>query len=148
MARKTFQFRLVTPQGRLLDSAAVAASIPAWDGMLGVLPDRAPIVTKLGMGVLRVDLTDPKGAGEGGSRTFLVEDGFLQMVDNRLTVLTTRATAGEAITESEAQAELAEAEARRLPERATVADVERLERDRERARVKLRMARTIRAGGI
>ena len=86
MADKTFQFRLVTPQGKLIDAAATYASVPAHDGSIGFLPNRAPIVFKLGKGKLEVELAD-------GGKSFKIADGFGQMVDNRLTILTTKAEA-------------------------------------------------------
>ena len=86
---KTFRCRLITPAAQVLDDQITYASIPAWDGLFGVLPGRAPIVAKLGKGKLRLDY--PAGA-PGASKTFLIDDGFVQMVDNKLTVLATKAT--------------------------------------------------------
>ncbi len=88
MAGKTFQFRLITPQGKVLDTAAVAANLPAHDGQLGVLPDRAAMVVKLGTGTLTVQ---PADARAGGAKAYSVSGGFAQMVSNRLTVLSTKA---------------------------------------------------------
>lgn len=104
MASKPFQFRLITPQGKIVDAPAVAANVPAHDGMLGFLPDRAPIVTTLGMGALTVTMA------QGGGRSFYVEDGFAQMTGGKLTVLTTKAVPTEDLTETDAKAELAAAE--------------------------------------
>jgi F-type H+-transporting ATPase subunit epsilon len=86
---KTFRCRLITPTAQVLDDQVTYASVPAWDGLFGVLPDRAPIVAKLGKGKLRLDY--PAG-GAGSSKTFAVEDGFVQMVNNKLTILATKAT--------------------------------------------------------
>ncbi len=87
MAGKTFQFKLITPAGKLLDAAAVSVNLPAHDGQLGVLPDRAAMVTKLGKGTLTV-----RTAEGGAGRNFSLDGGFAQMVSNKLTVLSTRAT--------------------------------------------------------
>ncbi len=145
MAGKTFQFRLITPQGKLLDTgSATYASLPAHDGLMGVLPGRAPMVVKLGIGELKVDFEGEKGA-QGGSRSYAIEEGFAQMVANRLTILSSRAYAAETLTESDANAELAEAEARRT---ATPADAEKVRRDRARARAKVRLARSRSGKGI
>ncbi|MGQ0628857.1 MAG: FoF1 ATP synthase subunit delta/epsilon [Phycisphaerales bacterium] len=138
MAARTFQFRLITPQGKLIDSPATYASLPAHDGLMGVLPNRAPMVVKLGLGELKVDVADEK-QGAGGSRAFLVEDGFAQMAGNKLTILAARAAGVETLTESGAAQELAAAEAKRPEGRA---EAERVNKDRERARVKLRLARS------
>lgn len=89
MADKTFQCRLVTPQGKLLDAQASYANVPAHDGYIGFQANRAPIVFKLGKGELTVDAA-------GGAKTFKIAEGFGQMVENRLTILTTKADAGKA----------------------------------------------------
>lgn len=136
-----FECRLITPEARLLDEACVSAVAPMHDGQMGVLPGRAPIVGRLGLGELRLTFA------KGGTRSYLVDDGFVQMAGNRLTVLASRAIPAETLNESEAQAELAEAQARAPKDSA---DADRVRRDRDRARAKLALARTFagRGGGI
>jgi F-type H+-transporting ATPase subunit epsilon len=146
LAAKNFQFRLITPQGKLMDAPAAAAVLPAHDGQLGVLPSRAPMVVKLGMGALRVDLANATGT-TGGSREYLIEDGFAQMVDNRLTILTARATSAETITETDAQAELTAAEARKPAKQFDQDEAARIKKDRTRARLKLGMAKQFKSRG-
>jgi F-type H+-transporting ATPase subunit epsilon len=138
MASNSFQCRLITPTAKVLDEAVVYASVPAWDGLMGVLPNRAPIVAKLGLGELRLQFA-VTGKAAGGTRSFLVEDGFMQMVSNRLTILASRATPTESLVLSEAQAELSAAEGRTAPPGDRAA-ADRLSRDRDRARVKVRLA--------
>jgi F-type H+-transporting ATPase subunit epsilon len=89
---KTFRCRLITPTAQVLDDQVIYASVPAWDGLFGVLPGRAPIVAKLGKGTLRLDYPTG-GQGPSGSKAFAVEDGFVQMVNNKLTILATKAEA-------------------------------------------------------
>ena len=101
-----FQCVIVTPEQQALDESASQAIVPAWDGQIGILTGRAPLLVKLGVGPLRVEL-----AG-GRSRTFVIDGGIAQMKDNRLTVLTTEATPIEDIDVVSARAEYAEAEAR------------------------------------
>jgi F-type H+-transporting ATPase subunit epsilon len=101
-----FQCVIVTPEQQALDESATQAIVPAWDGQIGILTDRAPLLVKLGLGSLRVDL-----AG-GRSRTFVIDGGIAQMKDNRLTILTNEATPAEEIDVAAARAEYAEAEAR------------------------------------
>jgi F-type H+-transporting ATPase subunit epsilon len=146
MSAHTFQCRLITPTAKVLDEPVAYASVPAWDGLFGVLPNRAPIVAKLGLGELRLQFPDA-GKASGGSRSFLVEDGFVQMVDNRLTILASRAIPTETLSLMDAKAELARAEAANVPEDAPDrrAALDRLTRDRDRARVKVRLASGSRA---
>lgn len=101
-----FRCVIVTPEEQALDESASQAIVPAWDGQLGILTGRAPILVKLGLGPLRIDL-----AG-GKQRTFLIDGGIAQMKDNRLTILTDQATAAEDIDVEAARAEYAAAEAR------------------------------------
>ena len=56
-------------------------ALPAHDGEIGFLRDRAPIVCKLDAGSLRIN-----AAGE--LQVLYVDGGFAEMVDNRLTILT------------------------------------------------------------
>lgn len=109
MAAKTFQCRLITPTAKVLDEPVTYASVPAWDGLFGVLPGRAPIVAKLGVGELRLDFPDTKGAA-GGSRSFVIDEGFAQMVGDRLTILANQAVPVESLVEADAKADLAKAE--------------------------------------
>jgi len=146
----TIHCTLITPSDRILDEEIRHAVIPAWDGLFGVLPGRAPIVAKLGLGELRLDFPDQGGGGDGGgdkgthggSRSYLVEGGFVQMVDNRLTILATSAIAAEEIDADDAKAELAEASARRVPESTPERgkELEKVTRDQRRAHLKVQLA--------
>lgn len=146
MAQKTFNCRLVTPTASLVNGPVTYASIPAWDGLFGVLPGRAPILARLGMGELHLEFPD-SGGGKGGGRSFLVEGGFVRMANNELTILTERATPAETITETEAEAELRAALARTVPADAAnrPAQLDRVQKDQQRARAKLTMARAKKA---
>jgi F-type H+-transporting ATPase subunit epsilon len=127
-----FQCVIVTPEQQALDESATQAIIPAWDGQIGILTDRAPLLVKLGLGPLRIDL-----AG-GRTRTFFVDGGIAQMNDNRLTILTNEATPAENMDIEAARAEYSAAEAR------VASDLKsREERTRQmhRARIKQEMAK-------
>jgi F-type H+-transporting ATPase subunit epsilon len=100
-----FQCIVVTPEQQVLDEQIVQAIIPGHDGKVGILTDRAPLLLKLGVGEMRLDLP-------GGQRqTFYVEGGIAQMKDNKLTILTTHAIPAADIDAESARAELAEAQA-------------------------------------
>ena len=81
MAEHTFQFRLVTPQKLLLEAEVSSLQVPGSEGYLGVLAHHAPLITALQEGKLTVK--DP-----GGHATaYHVTGGFLEVSDNRATVL-------------------------------------------------------------
>lgn len=82
-----FQITVVTPEQQILDETVTAAVIPAHDGKMGILTDRAPLLVKLGKGELTLDLPG------GRKQTLRVEGGVAQMRDNKLTVLTEKASA-------------------------------------------------------
>ncbi len=144
----TFECQLVTPEAKLLDEALVYASVPAWDGLFGVLPGRAPLLARLGLGELTVRFPDSTAAG--GERSFLVDGGFVKMADNKLTILAEKAIPAETLTETDAKAELAEAQARQVPSDAADASAagERIAHQRRVAELKLRMAQKSRTSGI
>ncbi len=134
----TLHCSIVTPTETVFDDPVTYASFPAWDGQHGVMPGQSPLLTKLGFGSLRLDFI------EGGSRWYLIEGGFAEVKDNRLNLLTERATPAEQLSLKEAEAELAEARARvteRAEERAKV------ERDQQRALAKAAVARGASARG-
>lgn len=91
---------------QVLDADVTYASIPAWDGLVGLAPSRAPLLLKLGDGALRLDFV------EGGSRHFFLAGGFAQMKDNRLTLVTEEAIPAQEIVRGEVEAAMREAEAR------------------------------------
>lgn len=130
-----FRCRVITPEARLLDEDATSVVAPLHDGQMGFLPGRAPIAAKLGVGELQLTLAS------GARKSYLVDDGFLQMVNNRLTVLAAVAVPAEGISEAEAQAEVAEATARQ-PKPGDKLDAERVNKQRNRARAKLALARS------
>jgi len=78
---KTFQLAVVTPEAAVLDIEASFVALPAHDGEIGVLRNRAPLLIKLDVGLLRAETAD-------GTQRLYVDGGFAEMIDNRLTVLT------------------------------------------------------------
>ena len=122
----SFKCTIVTPEQQALDASVEQAILPAHDGLMGILTDRSPLLVKLGVGPLRVDM-----AG-GQQRFFLVDGGVAQMKDNELTVLTTLATTATQIKADTARAEYAEAQARKVTDPKGLADRQR-QMDRARA---------------
>ena len=120
----SFQVVIVTPEQQVLDETVTQAIIPAHDGQIGILTDRAPLLVKLGQGPLKLDLASGQGRGSG-SRLFYVEGGIAQMKDNNLTVVTQMAVPAEEISAETARAEQAEATAQ-------VATDEKAKEDRTR----------------
>src|SRR5437870_6355074 len=81
---KSVQCVVVTPERAVLDEAVDFVALPLYDGELGVLPGRAPLIGRLGYGELRTRVA-------GTARRYFVDGGFAQVRDDVVTVLTSRA---------------------------------------------------------
>ena len=77
---------VLSPEQTVYEGDATSVIAPAWNGQLGILRGHAPLMALLGDGILRI---------ENGGQTlqFRVSGGFLQVVDNVVTVLSERASA-------------------------------------------------------
>jgi F-type H+-transporting ATPase subunit epsilon len=114
---------VVTPERTVLDTTADAVVVPLYDGELGVLPGRAPLIGRLGPGELRTR--------RGNSiERFFVDGGFTQIRDNVVTVLTPRAQKASDIDQQAANQALQALPTNEAQQKAQV-----------RARVQLRVAR-------
>jgi F-type H+-transporting ATPase subunit epsilon len=103
---KTLQCVVVTPEKTLLDETVDFVSLPLYDGELGVLPGRTPLIGRLGYGELRTKLGDTV-------HRYYVDGGFAQIRDNVVTVLTNRALVATAIDPAAAARELEQVQDKR-----------------------------------
>jgi F-type H+-transporting ATPase subunit epsilon len=103
----TFSCTVITPERKVLECDARFVAFPAHDGEMGVLRQRAPLVCKLGIGPLRVETPSEK-------HLFFIDEGFAQVVDNRLTILTEQARAANDIDAAAAQSAMVEARAMKI----------------------------------
>lgn len=132
MARNdTFHCSVITPERAVLEADATFVAFPAHDGEVGILKNHAPLLYKLGVGVLRVETPEEKHA-------FFVDGGFAQMVENRLTLLTEQARPVAEI--DRAAADRAREEARSLPAATGDTEIAARQRALQRARVLERIA--------
>ncbi len=74
---------VISPESILFEGDADSVVAPAYDGEVGILTGHAPMLAVLGKGELRL--------GSPERRTFTVEGGFLQVLDNQVRVVTERA---------------------------------------------------------
>ncbi|MGI5939177.1 MAG: F0F1 ATP synthase subunit epsilon [Thermoleophilia bacterium] len=111
MAEQSLRLRLelVTPHGPVFQDDVNMVIIPGVAGELGVLPRHAPIITRLTIGRLRVLDTD------GTWLNFAVADGFAKVQNDKVIVLADAA------------------------EEAGQIDLERAERQAQRAKERLEM---------
>lgn len=72
---------VISPDAAMFDGQADSVVAPAFDGEVGILPRHAPFMTLLGEGSLVVR--------QGGSTArFTVRGGFLQVVNDRVRIVT------------------------------------------------------------
>jgi F-type H+-transporting ATPase subunit epsilon len=128
---KQIQCVVVTPEKSLLDELVDFVALPLYDGELGVLPGRTPLIGRLGYGELRTTKGDL-------ARRYFVDGGFAQVRDDVVTILTQRAIPAEQLDPTAAAHDLEGMESRRA-----VTEHDRAERDKAvaRARGMLRVAR-------
>jgi len=132
VAESALQLVLVTPETTLLDAPVRSLQFPVFDGQIGVLPGRAPVVGRLGYGVLTVSTSD------GDIEKYFIEGGFVQVKAGTVTLLTDRAQGLDDIDRQAAEDLLAEA-SKRVP--VTDAELVAKERDQESARRMLAVGR-------
>ncbi len=120
---------VVTPERTLFDQLVEFVALPLYDGELGVLPGRSPLIGRLGYGELRT-------LHAGATHRYYVDGGFAQVRDDVVTVLTNRATAAASIDTEAAARELEHAQSRKATTEADQAEKARAV-DRARAQVRV-----------
>ena len=101
--QKQFCVEVLTPARKVIGTDAVAVSLPAADGMIGVLARHMPLVAMHGKGVLSIEGPD------GKLREYFISGGFTQFRDNAMTVLAELCQPVAELSESDLRKELAQA---------------------------------------
>ena len=77
---ETFRLEIASPERMLVNEAVTDATIPGEQGMLGILPGHAPLLSELGRGELTYTLLN-------GQRHFMaVQGGYLEISGNHVRV--------------------------------------------------------------
>ena len=76
---------VISPEKILFEGEAQSVFAPAFDGEIGILENHAPLMTLLGTGPLRL-------GGAGADRSYQIEGGFLQVINNTVRVVTEKAS--------------------------------------------------------
>jgi F-type H+-transporting ATPase subunit epsilon len=97
-----FKCTVATPEGLSYDGTITGAIVPAHDGQVGILTNRAPILLKLGAGELRLHVTS------GSDVVYFVAGGVAQMKDNVLTILSDEAKTKDQLDVEAARKDLAD----------------------------------------
>ncbi len=128
------QLHIVTAERQLVSEQVDYVSAPGVDGVMGILPRHAPLLTALVPGELRYKKDNEEYA-------FAIGGGFMEVRPDHITVLADTAEEAEEI--DEVRAEQARKRAQELLREAPRADAEaaRIEQSLRRAEVRLRVAR-------
>jgi F-type H+-transporting ATPase subunit epsilon len=113
----TFQLEIVTPEKKVVDTAAEEVQIPGKNGYLGVLPGHAPLITELAVGEIKFR------AGSEEQR-LAVAWGFAEVLPDKVTILAETAECPSEIDAQRARQAKERAE-QRLTSGDTDVDVER-----------------------
>jgi F-type H+-transporting ATPase subunit epsilon len=76
----TFQLEIVTPEKKVVDTAATEVQITGKNGYLGVLPGHAPLITELAVGEIKYR----SGSDE---QRLAVAWGFAEVLPDKVTIL-------------------------------------------------------------
>jgi F-type H+-transporting ATPase subunit epsilon len=122
---------VVTPEETIYDEPADFVAVSLYDGEVGILPEHAPMIGRLGAGEMRI---------RHGQKTdhYYVESGFVEVLDDVVTVLTGRAIPAQNIDEAVVNEQLHTALSRRA---ATPEAVESRDRVIAQCRAQLHIAR-------
>jgi F-type H+-transporting ATPase subunit epsilon len=132
MKKDMFSLEVITPEKVLLRQEAASIVLPAGNGSLGILPGHAPLISKVGIGILKVRDTGKK------EKLVFVNDGFIMVSLEGVTILVRSAEAKEMIDAKRATAAKERAE-QRLAHRDQNTDVQRARDALVRAECRLKI---------
>jgi len=90
------QLDVVTPERRLLSEAVEMVTVPGLGGELGILPGHTPLISQLQTGVLSY-------VQDGRTQQLHVSGGFVEVTDDRVSILADLAERPEEIDASKAR---------------------------------------------
>lgn len=104
MAKNLLKLSIVTPEKLVVNDEVEQVNVPGSEGDLGILYDHAPIITHLRPGPLSYEK-------ENETTSLVVSGGYLEVTENRVTVLAETAEFLHEIDRKRAEAAKAKAEA-------------------------------------
>ena len=108
---------VVTPETTVLEATADFVALPLYDGEIGIAQDHSPMIGRWGCGEMRI---------REGERTlrYYVEGGFVEVINNVISVLPARAIPADAVDAEVAHEQLEDALSRpaHSPEQMAVRD--------------------------
>ena len=80
----SFAIEIISPDRLIFKTDAVEVTIPSYEGQMGILKNHIPLITFLRPGVIIIKINNE-------NKSFFVEDGTVEFVDNNLLILTSTA---------------------------------------------------------
>ncbi|MDO4582830.1 MAG: ATP synthase F1 subunit epsilon [Planctomycetia bacterium] len=96
---------VVTPERTVLEQSAMFVALPLYDGEYGIALSHTPMIGRLGSGELRIQK-------DGQIDRYYVSGGFVEVLNNTVSLLTDRATPMAQITLEKAEAAMEAAKAK------------------------------------
>jgi F-type H+-transporting ATPase subunit epsilon len=127
------QLEVVTPERRLLSEQVNTVTVPGRGGELGILPGHAPLISELQSGVLSYD-------EDGTTFQLHVSGGFVEVNDDRVSVLAEVAERPDEIDADRARRAREIAEKRLSGQGGTEIDIDRAQAKLMRNLVRLQLA--------
>ena len=131
-AEPKIQLDVVTPEELVYSEEVDLIEGPAIDGLIGILPDHAPLVTAMKIGTVRV-------VKDGEETQIAISTGFMEVQPDRINLVVRTAELPEEIDIDRAESARARAEERMDKEKEEV-DFARAEAALERAKARLKAA--------
>src|SRR3954452_1688726 len=129
----TFELEIVTPEKKVVETAAEEVQIPGKNGYLGILPGHAPLITELAVGEI---------VYRSGSHTELLACawGFAEVLPDKVTILAESAERPNEIDTGRAEQALKKGE-QRLQQADTEEEVDRALDRIQRAQSRIEIAK-------
>lgn len=105
---ETLFIEVVTPERAVFAGEVEEIVLPGSEGQMGILPGHLPLLSSLGIGEMIV--RGYKGSGESSERRFLVDGGFVEVLPNKVSVMTESCDGFDQIDVAAARTAIEEAE--------------------------------------
>ena len=117
----TFNLQIITPKKIVFDKEVEMVVLRTTEGDMGILPNHAPFVAELAIGEMKVKLAPES------EEMYFVAGGFLEIANNKVTILADDAMNAKDIDIEQAkkEAEIAKAKLSKLKEDRDIAATER-----------------------
>jgi F-type H+-transporting ATPase subunit epsilon len=130
----TLHAEVLTPEGRVFDGEVVQLSTRTVIGEIGILANHSPVIARLVPAELRLHVSEDE------TRRWAQAEGWLEVLENKATVLIGEAIPPEGLDTSELKERIADAEQRLGEVEEGSAAYQEAERDKARAATFLEVA--------